>query len=170
MAISKRLLIRDETVVREMRTHPKVLFWRIGVEILLLAVAAVGSVLAPESWNPWGLTAIWVGLLLVSLPLLIVPWLRWLNNTYTVTTKRIITRTGIFNKRGHDLPLSRISDVAMESTITDRIFHCGTLVLQTSADDPLVLRDVSDVEMVQVEISNLLFHDEQGAIDADPED
>ena len=44
----------------------------------------------------------------------------------------------------------------------------GTLALQTSADDPLLLRDVPKVEMVQVEISNLIFHDIQGAIDADP--
>ncbi|MFQ7932030.1 MAG: PH domain-containing protein, partial [Pauljensenia sp.] len=42
------------------------------------------------------------------------------------------------------------------------------LALQTSADDPLLLRDVPKVEMVQVEISNLIFHDIQGAIDADP--
>ena len=50
----------------------------------------------------------------------------------------------------------------------DRLFGCGTLALQTSADDPLLLRDVPKVEMVQVEISNLIFHDIQGAIDADP--
>ena len=37
----------------------------------------------------------------------------------------------------------------------DRLFGCGTLALQTSADDPLLLRDVPKVEMVQVEISNL---------------
>ena len=51
----------------------------------------------------------------------------------------------------------------------DRIFGCGTLALQTSSDDPLLLRDVPKVEMVQVEISNLLFEDVQGAIDADPD-
>ena len=35
-------------------------------------------------------------------------------------------------------------------------------------DDPLLLRDVPQVETVQVEISNLIFNDIQGAIDADP--
>ena len=33
---------------------------------------------------------------------------------------------------------------------------------------PIKLDDVPKVEIVQVEISNLLFHDVQGAIDADP--
>ena len=74
----------------------------------------------------------------------------------------------IFTRTGHDLPLSRISDIQLEKNVDDRLFGCGTLFLQTSADDPLKLDDVPKVEIVQVEISNLLFHDVQGAIDADP--
>lgn len=73
-----------------------------------------------------------------------------------------------FTRTGHDLPLSRISDIQLEKNVDDRLFGCGTLFLQTSADDPLKLDDVPKVEIVQVEISNLLFHDVQGAIDADP--
>ena len=34
----------------------------------------------------------------------------------------------------------------------------------------LLLEEVPKVEMVQVEISNLLFNDVQGAVDADPDD
>ena len=97
-----------------------------------------------------------------------MPWLQWYTHTYTVTTKRIITRSGVFNRAGHDLPLTRISDIQLDKGVTDRFFGCGTLALQTSADDPLLLHDVPQVEMVQVEISNLLFEDVQGAIDADP--
>ena len=170
MALSKKLLSRDEVVVRHMHTHPKVLFWPLAAEILLLVAGVVGSVLAPDSWNPWGLIAIWVVVLVLSTPLFLVPWLRWSTTTFTITSKRVITRSGIFNKKGHDLPLSRISDVAQDRGVTDRMFGCGTLALQTSADDPLILEDVPDVETVQVEISDLLFHDVQGAIDADPED
>ena len=83
-------------------------------------------------------------------------------------TRRVITRTGIIKRTGHDLPLTRISDIQIEKDFDDRIFGCGTLALQTSADDPLLLRDVPKVETVQVEISNLIFNDVQGAIDADP--
>ena len=85
-----------------------------------------------------------------------------------MTTKRVITRTGVIKRTGHDLPLTRISDIQIEKDFDDRIFGCGTLALQTSADDPLLLGDVPKVEKVQVEISNLIFHDIQGAIDADP--
>ncbi|QPL05320.1 MULTISPECIES: PH domain-containing protein [Actinomyces] len=170
MALSKKLLSRDEVVVRHMHTHIKVLLWRILLQILLLAAAIVGSVLAPDSWQPWGWIVIWTIVVVVAIPLFIAPWLRWSTTTYTVTSKRVITRSGIINKVGHDLPLSRISDVQQERTLTDRIFGAGTLRLQTSSDDPLILADVPQAEIVQVEISNLLFHDIQGAIDADPTD
>ena len=84
--------------------------------------------------------------------------------------KWIITRSGIFNKVGHDLPLSRISDVQHDSSITDRIFGAGTLSLQTSSNDPLLLEDVPKIEIVQVKISNLLFNNVQGTVDANPDD
>ena len=112
--------------------------------------------------------AIWAVALVVSAPVFVLPWLAWFNKTYTITTKRVITRTGILSRSGHDLPLSRISDVQQVKDFNDRFFGCGTLALQTSSDDPLRLDDVPQVEMVQVEISNLLFNDTQGAIDADP--
>lgn len=168
MGLPKKQLSRDEVVVRHMRTHVKVLLWRILGEILLLVVGVVASVMLPASWAPWGHVVIWMVVLVASIPLFIVAWLQWMATTYTVTTKRVITRAGVLNRTGHDLPLTRISDVQQDRGLTDRIFGCGTLILQTSSDDPLLLVDVPQVMMVQLEIANLLFDDVQGAIDADP--
>lgn len=168
MALSQKLLSQDEVVVRHMHTHIKTLLPAIIVESILVIAAAVGSFYVPGNARYWALPTIWIAVLLLSIPLILVPWIKWITTTYTVTTKRVITRTGIMKRTGHDLPLTRISDIQIEKDFDDRIFGCGTLALQTSADDPLLLRDVPKVETVQVEISNLLFHDIQGAIDADP--
>ena len=168
MALSKKLLSQDEVVVRHMHTHIKTLLPAILVEVLLVGAAAVGSFYVPEDSRYWALPTIWIAVLLLSIPLILVPWIKWITTTYTVTTKRVITRKGIIKRTGHDLPLTRISDIQIEKDFDDRIFGCGSLALQTSADDPLLLRDVPKVETVQVEISNLLFHDIQGALDADP--
>ena len=168
MALSKKLLSQDEVVVRHMHTHIKTLLPAIIVESILVIAAAVGAFYVPENARYWALPTIWIAVLLLSIPLILVPWIKWITTTYTVTTKRVITRKGIIKRTGHDLPLTRISDIQIEKDFDDRIFGCGTLALQTSADDPLLLRDVPKVETVQVEISNLLFHDIQGAIDADP--
>ncbi|WP_067780288.1 PH domain-containing protein [Actinomyces vulturis] len=170
MGFKKKLLSRDEVVVRHMRTHPKVLLWNILGELLLIAVAVAVSIIIPDDWNPWGMATTWIIFTIVTVPLMLVPWLRWMTTTYTVTTRRVITRSGIFNKKGHDLPLTRISDVSYDRALTDRIFGCGTLILQTSANDPLVLDDIPAIEHVHVEMTDLLFHDVQGAINADPTD
>lgn len=168
MSLSKKLLSQDEVVVRHMHTHIKTLLPSINIESILVIAAAVGSFFVPENARYWALATIWIAVLVLSIPLIVIPWIKWSSTTYTVTTKRVITRTGIFTRTGHDLPLSRISDIQIEKNFDDRFFGCGTLALQTSADDPLLLHDVPKVEMVQVEISNLLFNDIQGAIDADP--
>ena len=168
MALSQKLLSQDEIVVRHMHTHIKKLLPAIIVESILVIAAAVGSFYVPENARYEALPTIWIAVLLLSIPLIVVPWIKWFTTTYTVTTKRVITRTGIIKRTGHDLPLTRISDIQIEKDFDDRIFGCGTLALQTSADDPLLLRDVPKVETVQVEISNLIFNDVQGAIDADP--
>ena len=44
----------------------------------------------------------------------------WLTATYTITTRRLITRHGVITRRGHDIPLTRISDVAYEKDLIDR--------------------------------------------------
>ena len=39
----------------------------------------------------------------------IKPFLVWLTATYTITTKRLITREGLISRRGHDIPLPEIA-------------------------------------------------------------
>ncbi|WP_026459904.1 PH domain-containing protein [Schaalia suimastitidis] len=170
MVLSPKLLSKDEVVIRHMRSHLKMILWNIVAWLALIAIGATASVLLPTQWAPYSHVAIWSALAAISIPLILIPWLRWLTTTYTVTSKRVITRHGIITRRGHDLPLSRISDVSQERDLIDRLFGCGSLTLQTSSDDPLLLHDVPKVALVQIELSNLLFNDVQGAIDADPTD
>lgn len=165
MAFPKRHLSAGEYVVDHMHTHPKVLGWRILGTILLITVAIIASVIAPQSWQPWGLYAIWILTLIVAVPLFITPWLQWLNKTFTITNRRIITRKGIFNKDGHDIPLSRISDIRYERGWTDRIFGCGTLILETSAEKPVRLEDIPKIETVHVRLANMLFETDADADD-----
>lgn len=162
-------LAADEVIVRKMRSHIKAILPRILAEILLIALGALASYFLPTEWAPFSHAFVWAIVLVASIPLLLTPFMRWSTTTYTLTSKRMITRHGILNRKGHDLPLSRISDIASDRDFVDRLFGAGTLTLQTSADDPLVLIDVPRVDMVQLELTNLLFHDVQGAVDADPE-
>jgi membrane protein YdbS with pleckstrin-like domain len=88
-----------------------------------------------------------------------VPFLRWLLTTYTFTNRRLITRTGILTRTGHDIPMNRISDISYEKGILDRIVGCGTLVVSDASEQGRVaLKDIPRVEQAQLKVSNELFH------------
>ncbi len=73
--------------------------------------------------------------LLVLLRLVLVPFLRWWTTTYTFTdARRLITRSGILSRRGHDVPLNRISDISYDKSLLDRLLGCGTLVVSDASE------------------------------------
>ncbi|MGO1385656.1 MAG: PH domain-containing protein [Arachnia sp.] len=157
MGISRKTLGEGEQVILHMRTHGKALIWPIVALVLLGAALGAGIALLPDDTQPWG-PWVAVGLFVILVMWLVLqPFLRWLTTTYSVTDRRIITRRGILNKSGHDLPLRRINNVNYHRSLTDRILGCGTLVLETAAGQPLVLHDLPRVEQVHVRINNLLF-------------
>jgi uncharacterized membrane protein YdbT with pleckstrin-like domain len=148
----------DEYVVIHTRTHAKALLLPVFALLVIGAAGGAGGALVPPAYYPVGpLVIAGVGLLLFVW-MVLVPWLRWWTTTYTVTNRRLITRRGILNKTGTDLPLNRIHEVSTERSLLDRMLGCGTLNVATAAEDgTVVLRDVPDAEHVHTEISQLLF-------------
>ena len=163
MAISRRLLSDDEHVVVSTRTHVKALLVPALWLILLAAVAGfVASYAGGQAGRakPLLVGVIWLLALAVAWKLVFAPFLRWLTTTYTVTNRRLITRTGILSRRGHDIPLARINDVAYEHGLVDRMFGCGTLVISDASErGSVVLHDIPRVEQVHLQISDLLYGD-----------
>lgn len=159
MALSSKLLGTDEYVVRHMRTHSKALVGPILIFILLAALVGLALAFFPVGWG-WIPDVIVIGVALVlAVMFCVMPCMKWLSSTYTLTNRRIITRRGIITKTGHDLPLQRINNVSYERGLVDRLFACGTLILTTAAEVPVILPDIPDVERVHVEMTELLFGD-----------
>ena len=161
MGISKKLLSDGEQVVLSVRTHPKELIGPSALLILVVAGVITAAVLQPESSV--------VGLVdaVVAVPVVIVwviiPFLRWMTSTYTVTSRRLITRQGIITRTGRDIPLFRINDIAYEKHLLDRILGCGTLVISDATEKAgVVLPDVPNVEQVHLQITELLFARDDG--------
>ena len=154
MAISRKLLNEGETVVVDTRTHPKALLLPLLILVVLLAVAAFGQREVDQKqvhWVVWGLA------LLGILWFVVRPVLIWLTATYTITSRRLITRHGVITRRGHDIPLTRISDVAYEKDLIDRLLGCGTLVISdASTHGQVALPDIPRVEEVQRKLNDLL--------------
>jgi len=165
MSVNKSLA-QGETVVLELRTHPKALF--VPDLVLVLLVAATAAVLRFGPENPvirWGTVGVAAGAALVWV---VVPFLRWFTTSYTITTKRLSTRTGVLTRTGRDIPLYRINDVTYEKGPVDRLFGCGTLIISDATAKPgMRLRDVPSVEEVQVRLHELLFAADDGSDDGE---
>lgn len=157
MGLDPKLLGAGEVEVLHLRTHVKALIMPAIALVLTAVLSGFAFALLPQGWQPWGS---WVVLVLVLVAVgvwVVVPFIRWLTSTYTFTNRRIITRRGIITQTGHDLPLTRIVNVAYQRGVLDRMLGCGTLILTTAADMPVTLEDIPDVERVHVMMTELLF-------------
>lgn len=163
MGLPRRLLGEGEHVEIHVRTHAKKLVLPAVVLILLAAAVGFGCAVLPAGVSPVGqYVVIIIGLVLFCWWCL-VPFLRWRTTTYTITNRRLITRSGILTKNGTDLPLIRINDVSYDRSLSDRILGCGTLNIQTAGENGTIsLEDVPEVERVHVIMSELLFGEVHG--------
>jgi len=154
VAISQKLLTDGESVVVDTRTHPKAL---IVPGLVLVVTLALAIFLDRKIGNGFVSLLVWIIALVVIVWWVLRPFLDWLTSTYTITTRRLITREGILSRKGHDIPLMRISDVAYDMGIVDRMLGCGTLVISDASTHGSVrLHDIPRVEQVQRQITELL--------------
>jgi uncharacterized membrane protein YdbT with pleckstrin-like domain len=155
VATKRKRLGEGEEIVFSTRTHVKVLV--VPALVLLLAALLAGFLtsLTDDTTLLW---VIWIAAAALVLAFSVWPFLEWLTATYTVTNRRLTTHRGVINRTGHDIPLSRISDVTYEKGLTDRMLGCGTLRVSDASDQGAIeLPDVPRVEELQLLLSEQLY-------------
>lgn len=158
MAYPEDALGTGEAVLLHTRTHWKALLGAIAW--ILLGI--VGFVLLLGLLPDGGVEDLvqWVGIVAIVVVLIwfaLVPLIRWLSSSYTITTLRILERHGIIKQSGRNIPLKRVSGVSFEKGIIDRALGCGTLLIESSAETSnVVFNDVPDVENVQRILTDLI--------------
>lgn len=77
-----------------------------------------------------------------------------------------MAREGVLNRTGIDIPLSRINSVQFRHGLLDRVFRCGTLVIESASDEPITFDDIPRVEQVHTyiyrEVSDNRYDDHAG--------
>jgi uncharacterized membrane protein YdbT with pleckstrin-like domain len=167
MSISPKLLSPGEHVIASTRTHWKALVLPVFV---LIVTCAVGGFLVAKLPDGSAHTPLLVLILVVAVVLVIWFTIRrfllWVSASYTVTNRRLINRSGVFVRKGRDIPLHRINDVSYERGVLDRLLGCGTLVISDASEEGRsVLLDVPHVEQLQLVITDLLFGKHDGSDD-----
>lgn len=165
MAISQKLLNPGESVVISTRTHPKALIVPLLALVLFLAI---GVAFMQVVDNGTARIVVWALALVGILVFSVWKFLVWFVASYTITNRRLITRQGVITRTGHDIPLTRISDVAYELGLVDRMLGCGTLVISdASTHGQVLLPDIPHVEETQRRLNELLHRLHGGAATSD---
>lgn len=157
MAFPDRLLAQDEDVVVHVHPHAKMLVLPLLGFLLIAAVAGFAIAIIDVPLATIALTVIAVvGICYVT----VRPFLRWLTTHFVVTTHRVLVREGVLSRSGRDVPLSRINDVSFEHSLFERMFGCGTLVVESAGErGQVVLADIPRVEAVQTTLYRLVEED-----------
>ncbi|HEV8631416.1 MAG TPA: PH domain-containing protein [Thermoanaerobaculia bacterium] len=137
MAYVDRLLAPGETVIHRTRRHWVVLLQWVGSAAVLVVLGLLMAGLFRFRFHdPTTVSAAWVGVALALIGLLVAlpAWLRWENEVYLVTDRRVIRVEGVFRKQALDSGLSKVNDVRLTQTLPGRLLGYGTLEIITASE------------------------------------
>jgi uncharacterized membrane protein YdbT with pleckstrin-like domain len=133
MAYPEKLLSPGERVEREFRPHWKMLIAPVALLLLSIVVAITFTVVAEvDGALGW---AVPFGAVILGLAFGAKSWVDWLFTKYIITNERLVIREGLIARRGKEIPLERIDNVAFSQTVGERILRSGDLIVESAGQD-----------------------------------
>lgn len=143
----------SERVVARLRPHARALFWPALLLIVGSGALAYFANSFAEEWQ--NLLVAGVGIVVLLL-IWLVPLFRWLGRRYTITSRRIVMRSGVFTRTRQELLHSRGYDITVRKGALQTMFGSGDILINTGLDHPVVLRDVPHADLVQDTLQDLM--------------
>jgi membrane protein YdbS with pleckstrin-like domain len=137
MGFPENVLAKGEKVERDLHPHWLTVVVPTIFGVLLAAACIAIAVVTPD--DTAGNRIQWIAiivLVLVAVPAVVVPYLRWRTTHYVITSHRVMVRRGILTKNGKDITLSKITDVSFQQTVLDRLIRSGSLHIESAGDSP----------------------------------
>src|SRR6478609_6553107 len=130
MPFPRQLLNQNEEIVLDV--HPHWLFFTepalasLGLLIVVIIAAAAGV-----SWLTY------LALIGLAVTLIWGLWrlVTWRTMHFVITNDRLIYRSGVFAKRGIQIPLERVNNVNFKQGILERIVGAGDLLVESAGQD-----------------------------------
>lgn len=161
-------LVPGEKIIKQMRPHWALLFKPVAGAILLsgaLWLSLKGMHLVYPNHSGKIDTGFLVVYLLFLFPWVIVPFLKWATTMYLFTDQRIITRTGLLRISGESISLSKVNSVQFTKSLLERLYGSGSLIIESAAENAVVIKHVRGAENIQREIYVLMGRiDENGQV------
>ena len=150
-----------ELRVARFRGHARRLVWSAIVLIIIAGLCGWFWDNLPAPLENWMMLA---GAGAVVFLLVLLPFLTWWTHIYTITTRRVIERSGFLAARYRELTHVRGYTIVERRGMLQRLWGAGTLTLSNGVDEPLRLVNIPSVDLVhealvdQVEVNQILAH------------
>jgi uncharacterized membrane protein YdbT with pleckstrin-like domain len=142
-----------EQVIARLRPHARVLFWPSVALIVICGLAGSFGGRLPESWMN---QAVPITAIVLIVLVWVLPLLAWFGRHYTITTRRIIIRRGLFVRTRQELMHTRGYDLTVRKSAVQTMFRSGDVLINSGLDRPVVLWDVPTADLVQSTLHDLM--------------
>jgi hypothetical protein len=141
MPYADGLLSTGERVIHREKQHWFVFVWEARYTILAVIAAVIVAILTNgmtgQGTEATIRDALNIGvIILIVIALANLGWtiLRYLNQEYVITNRRVMQVSGVLNKTSTDSSLEKINDARLTQSIFGRIFGFGDLEILTAAE------------------------------------
>ncbi|MEO5885624.1 MAG: PH domain-containing protein [Candidatus Limnocylindrales bacterium] len=141
MSYADGLLSTGERVMHREKQHWFVFVWGAKLAVLAMLLGIVILVLSQnlsldQQRGTLGTAMSWASAALILGGLAVLGWhlLRFLNQEYVLTNRRVIQVAGVLNKTSTDSSLEKINDARLSQSVFGRIFGFGDLDILTAAE------------------------------------
>ncbi len=158
MPFPRRLLNEGEDVMLDLHPH----WWMLSGPVVMVVLATAGAVLVRTVSDV--LVVVLLGVAVLGLLWLAGRYARWVTTNFVVTTDRLVFREGVLGKRGKEIPLERVNDIAVTQTLFERLIGAGDLTVESGGErGQQVFTDVRKPFLVQ----NVIYTEMERAGDRD---
>jgi len=144
MSYADGLLATGERITHREKQHPFVFVWGARWTILAVIVAIVlfwlGGNLGTDGISGTLRTVLgWITAILFFGGLAVFAWtaIRYVNQEYVLTNRRVIQVEGVFNRKSVDSSLEKINDAVLSQSFFGRMFDFGDLTVLTASDSAI---------------------------------
>ena len=136
MSYADGLLSTGERIAHREKQHWFVFVWgaklAVGAIVLGLILLVLSQSIGPDQRTIVGIAV--AALILGGLAVLGWHILRYLNQEYVLTNRRVLQVAGVLNKTSTDSSLEKINDARLSQSVFGRIFGFGDLDILTAAE------------------------------------
>jgi uncharacterized membrane protein YdbT with pleckstrin-like domain len=157
-SVYRHLLPREDKVIA-VRFHPAVLIGPAAVVLGGLAIAGLLSTTIARD-NGTAMLIIWLVWAVLVLRL-VVKFLNWFVDYFVITSKRLLSTTGLFTRTINMMPLTKVTDMRFERTATGRLLGYGKFVVESAGQDQALstVNFLPYPEQLYLEVCGLIFKD-----------